>query len=235
MVRKSPTHPTAEHGFPLWLTKFLPGDEGDDVTHTVRDGATEAVEHQWAAKQLDFAARKVCERCNTGWMNDLENLARPHLVPLIEGQRRVLDAPAQRIVAAWAVKTALALSLANPGKRPVATHHYRAMAEMKDRPPPKSLVWIGAYSGWRHASHFPEELTLSSSSGDVDGYAATLTVARLVLQVVGHSHNDDVSITKLGSRAHMAAQIWPVGGLTHWPLPIVMDDDALAVLRNSWN
>src|ERR1700742_2186352 len=91
------------------------GDASQGVTHTIRDGVRGPVLRQWSAGTFDIVARKVCRECNQGWMNGFERAVRPHLIPILEGQRRVLDGPAQRIVSAWAVKTALALALANSG------------------------------------------------------------------------------------------------------------------------
>lgn len=45
--------------------------------------------------------RVVCARCNNGWMNTLETDARPHLTPLITGERVTLDRAALDIVAKW--------------------------------------------------------------------------------------------------------------------------------------
>src|SRR4051812_32750990 len=144
---------TKEYGFPLWLMPWIGDPAKGGVTHTIRHGTHGPISRQWTADTLDLAAKKVCRRCNNGWMNDLERLVRPHLIPLLEGQLRVLDAPVQRIVAAWAVKTALSLALANSGSEAIDVAHYRAMADLKRRPPPQTQVMIAAYRGWRHAFH----------------------------------------------------------------------------------
>jgi hypothetical protein len=97
-----PNKMTEEHGFPKWIAPYL-GDLSGGVTHTIRDGVRGPILRQWEADTFDIVARKVCRRCNEGWMNDLERAVRPHLVPLLQGRRWVLDAPAQRIMAAWAI------------------------------------------------------------------------------------------------------------------------------------
>ena len=45
--------------------------------------------------------RVVCRECNQGWMNDLEQLARPFLEPLIQGSPVALDNEQMTIVAQW--------------------------------------------------------------------------------------------------------------------------------------
>jgi hypothetical protein len=234
MSRATGNVATREHGLPLWLMPWLGDPSAEGVTHTIRAGTSGPVLRQWTTETLDLVARKVCRRCNNGWMNDLETLVQPHLIPLLEGQRRVLDAPALRVLSAWAVKTALALALTNRHHKPIDVEHYRAMANTKVRPPRGTWVWIAAYRGWRRAFHHPISLTLTDSSGSYDGYAAVLSVTRPIFQVVGYPPYLGVENRRFGDLAHATAQIWPLNGLTHWPTPILLDDDGLLGLASMW-
>ncbi|WP_028061180.1 hypothetical protein [Candidatus Solirubrobacter pratensis] len=225
---------TKEHVLPLWLMPYLGDPAQGGVTHTIRQGVRGPVLREWTTDTLDLAAKKVCRECNNGWMNDLENLAKPHLIPLLEGNRRVLDAPTQRILAAWAVKTALALGLANAGAKAIDVEHYRALTTLKRRPPPKTHVWLSAYRGWRHAFHHQSTLTLTDSKGSVDGYASTVSVTRPIFHVAGHSHAHEVDIVKGGIWPFAAVQIWPVLGLAHWPTRMIVDDDQLLSMATTW-
>jgi hypothetical protein len=54
--------------------------------------------------------KKLCRRqCNNGWMSDLENAVRPTMVCLINDIAMELDAEQQRLLALWAVKTAMVI------------------------------------------------------------------------------------------------------------------------------
>ena len=68
-----------------------------------------------AAETLAIVFREVCTSCNTGWMEQLERAARPVLEPMLlgaaPGTSRVLNPDQQAILATWAVKTSLLLTL----------------------------------------------------------------------------------------------------------------------------
>jgi hypothetical protein len=70
---------SGEHLWSDWITKVLP-----PMRHhfTLRDqfGGVE----QFTKTSLDLTAKVVCEQCNNGWMNDLENNeAKPALTDMI--------------------------------------------------------------------------------------------------------------------------------------------------------
>jgi hypothetical protein len=68
-----------------------------------------------AAETLAIVFCEVCTKCNTGWMERLESAARPVLEPVLlgaaPGTSRVLNPDQQAILATWAVKTSLLLTL----------------------------------------------------------------------------------------------------------------------------
>jgi hypothetical protein len=61
-----------------------------------------------------FVNGGVCKDCNNGWMSELEQEARPILVPLIQGHKHPRDLKKQEsfTLALWAMKTAYALHFA---------------------------------------------------------------------------------------------------------------------------
>jgi hypothetical protein len=81
----------------------------------------------------------------------------------------------------------------------------------------------------------PTSSASASSLGNAEGYAATFSVARPIFHVVGHSHHDEVAITKAGAWPHMTAQIWPILGFAHWPPRIIVDDDGLLTIARTWD
>jgi hypothetical protein len=231
-----PNKETEEHGFPKWMMKFLSdiGDPDEGVTHTIREGVRGPVLRQWSAGTFDIVARKVFRECNQGWMDGLERAVRPHLIPILEGQRRVLDGPAQRILSAWAVKTALALALANSGSVPIDSEHYRALVRTKARAPRHTNVWIAAYSGPRAAFYQQYDLTLTDSAGSYPAFGIVFSLGRPIFQVAGYPSDLPVEIIR---RTNMPAteRIWPLNGLTHWPPAAVMDDENLLRMATSWD
>ena len=59
--------------------------------------------------KIELTAKVVCESCNTGWMSDLETDVKSALLPLVVGSPTVVSLDEQRLLAAWAQKTAMTL------------------------------------------------------------------------------------------------------------------------------
>jgi hypothetical protein len=91
---------TKEHVIPKWVGEVLPKKAGSEWRHTER-------ERSWATDHVNFTVKRVCARCNNGWMDhDIERPARPILTRMIHGEDDITLTPAlQERVAAWTVKT----------------------------------------------------------------------------------------------------------------------------------
>jgi hypothetical protein len=158
---------TEEHCFPKWLAAQIIGG-GEEWEHTVAATATGEVKRQWTKRELAVVSKKVCRTCNVGWMAGLERSVRGFLPPVIRGEAGGLSLAGQRLLTAWAVKTALCLELANPVKgEPIPHEHYRAMAALKDQPPPRTQVSAAMHVGHRLFFHAPRRLFLPD---DAHGY-----------------------------------------------------------------
>lgn len=80
-------------------TEFITAMPGDPIIRRERKSESLAT----------LKLRRVCEVCNTGWMSDLEELTKPLLLPLIEGDSSKLSAATQRQITAWCQLKALSL------------------------------------------------------------------------------------------------------------------------------
>jgi hypothetical protein len=88
---------SAEHVSPDWLNKVLPIEEIGSVTaqavvveHTVSfEGTT--IRSYTGGAAASLTVKDVCHDCNTGWMQRLENEARPMMSPMITGGVKLLD------------------------------------------------------------------------------------------------------------------------------------------------
>ena len=214
-----------EHAWAQWLAQYLPNPV-EKFRHIV-SSPTGEVKATWTDKDLAVISKQICNPCNTGWMNDLENAARPYLVTLMKGRGRTLYREAQTVLGAWAVKTALALQLAIPDAVRIPAEHYRAIYELKTKPPPKILIWLGAYEGWRHLWVSPHHLTLNFRDGSGrDAYETTLVVGHAVFQVFGHLNEDEVTWER-AARADVATQIWPIRKDVQFPPPAILTEATL--------
>lgn len=94
-----------EHVLPQWLHKHVQV-EGQTLDHRVADMAGIRPLRRHGLKS--FVVKVVCAFCNNTWMSALETEAKPVLLPLIEGKRRVEDLSDQEActLARWTFKTA---------------------------------------------------------------------------------------------------------------------------------
>lgn len=182
-----PSARSREHAFPNWLNGvLLEADAGPSVAErfAVADGAPTLT--SWttdaAAKQT---VRKVCGKCNNGWMAELESKAKPLLSPMIKGQAQSLDRAAQLLVATWAMKTFVVLDEAVGTTHQVSETSRRLLKE-EERPPEDSWVFISGIESsigplrFTHAAAHTEQLDGEAAHFDV----YTLQMGALVIQGV---------------------------------------------------
>jgi hypothetical protein len=135
-----------EHIFADWLRKYVPRELSEhrvEFTITYPHKTEKALERRTGdthARRL----RRVCVACNGGWMSDLQEAAKPYLVPMLEGKRVSLHRKAQKIVAAWAAMTAMTAEYLNEQMVAVPQSdrdHLRKTSQV----PKYWRIWIGRY------------------------------------------------------------------------------------------
>jgi hypothetical protein len=91
-----------------------------------------------------FVEGRVCNKCNSGWLSDLERETRPGLEALIAGAGSVvaLSDYQRRLLSRWAAKTAFLVANVSPFNRPVPPGHLRALNNGGDVP-----VGVTVYAG----------------------------------------------------------------------------------------
>jgi len=218
---------TREHVWPKWLGEAVVSHFGSPgkwavTNRVVTRGASERTAHK-----LDATVKRVCAGCNSGWMSQLESLARPLILPMLFRQHATVElAPdAQRTIATWAVKTAMMSELLHPADALTQQAYSRFYV---NRDPTGCTVWAAAYGDPELAllsDVRPIQVTASHSftrdgirvAEPVKRNAAlsTLRLFSLVLQVLicdqqlpaGEWSDGDLLLT-----------IWPPGGGTvRWP------------------
>lgn len=101
---------SAEHIWSKWMHPLLPKRQGPDDSH-LRVHSKRGHENQviWQSGPIDrqgdirtVRVRVVCQKCNSGWMNELEMAVRPLITPIIIGTRTELSEQETIIFARWA-------------------------------------------------------------------------------------------------------------------------------------
>jgi hypothetical protein len=220
---------TLEHVLPSWLARHLPHAERvTSVTHSQR------VEGEglrlWTTDVLDIKVKRVCEDCNTGWMHELEDAARPILLPLMAGRTRGLASSEQEVIAVWAIKTALMCEFTHPRSRGASEEHFRFIYESL-KPTPSSQVWLSHYIGPKELGYNHRDLRMEPedrATPSKKGYLAAFILNRLVLYVMDVQGVEGVR-TDLSKHAERAVlQVQPVKWVyPRWPPEVAYGDKAV--------
>lgn len=179
-------------------------------------------------------------------MEDLESAVRPALEPLLLGAAprtsRVLDPDQQAILAMWAVKTALLLTLGKFRRRdhgwiPVSTLKWLHQHHDSRIPPPGTRVWMGGFN----TSDIPASVQtacLYDTSREPAAQCTTFTVGCVLFQVFATKQEDanltpdiDAWLAPNGPYAPALIRIAPSSTPVRWPSKAVLgpkDREALA-------
>lgn len=134
-----------EHVVPDWLLQHLHIKE-DEIFQAVATSSNSEIVEGRTIDMDSLVEGRVCDDCNNGWMSDLENEAKPLLMPLIDGKRTVFNLTDQErlVISRWAAKTSYVLSNANASllDNSVGPEHLRFMEKN-----PKTLPsGVGAFA-----------------------------------------------------------------------------------------
>jgi hypothetical protein len=180
---------TREHVFPQWLLRdFALAEEAIAPLHMTSDFKLIS---RRLHRLVDLVEGRICERCNNGWMSDLEVAVRPILGPLLAGtsELETLTKTARLTLARWTAKTAYMLNWSANYPRKVPTAHLRTLMTAPDLPQ-QVVVMACPYDGdarfaWLQGPTW--ELDLVSVERDVAAqiaarsYKITVHLGRLML------------------------------------------------------
>lgn len=137
-----------EHLYADWLRDFVPRD-ADEHHFATTVAFPHKQTHKLQRRTGDTHARRlrcVCVNCNRGWMSDLQQAAKVHLVPMLRGDRCCLKRDAQKIVAGWAAMTAMTAEYLEKGMVALPQNERDHVRETA-RPPRTWRIWIARYDG----------------------------------------------------------------------------------------
>jgi len=222
---------TKEHIFADWIA---------DLYGRMPTGISQVVDHEgnaktWSKNAFQDTVRIVCqERCNGGWMSNLEQRTKPILGPIItKGWTTPLSPASQATIAFWAVKTALVLDHFYQAVRVVPDSEYPALYAAQ-QPLRSHMVWIARRNspGDNLASSLKQqvgEIQIPADNPQLEAqvradiasgkvmYRITFSVGYLVLQVFGQNLTGGVNITEGTGNVDIAHRIWPSQGQITWP------------------
>jgi hypothetical protein len=218
---------TKEHFFPDWLTREpLLGDlfsrrekNYDQVFSMGKPNGSGGIANQTGELTVDGdplsrKIRRVCKRCNNGWMGQIESETKPLLIPVILGQTCVLSPDDQLQIATWLTLKLIVAEHIAPGVRAVLTPgggpaHVvtgeSVRAEFRAEPGilPNWRIWIGMRGGrpdWRdfQRSGSGGAIGLSADPADprrLKTQAALITIGQFVAFIVSSDGPLDFGLT----------------------------------------
>jgi hypothetical protein len=141
---------TDEHIWGDWTRTYIPRPHKKHDFADVRvpkPGVHELAQTRIrAGDPLNSQVRVVCGKCNSGWMSQIQETAKPHLIPLFKGEFRELSKIAQTAIAAWiAMATMTAEHLARKPDNIVTSQRERKWLMKKRTAPTTWRIWIGKY------------------------------------------------------------------------------------------
>ncbi len=234
--------PSTEHVIARWIRKALMIDA---PVSEYRES-----EHVRTDETLAIVLHGVCVACNKGWLNYLEQQVRPVLEPLIlraaPGTSRMLDPADQAILATWAVKTSLLLTLGKFRQRaggwiPADNLEWLRQHYGSGLPPPGAHVWLGGLrpidkSAHRTLSASTQAMCRLDSAGQPIAHIGTFTVGFVLLQVYCCELRNAARSpggTWLAPRAPYRSsllQIAPSTSSIYWPPDAVFTVDAIPIV-----
>jgi hypothetical protein len=231
-----------EHLFADWLRELFP--RTSETTHTmgiinwmgwVVGSRPPTTMHQGQGHSGSKKVRAVCQNCNETWMsNNVEDVAKPILIPMMTNEAITLNASMQRILSTWAAKTAMTADRVHPSKS--ALHQTERIWLMDELSPPSGWhVWVASYGGsdWRELGLYQNasKLTIPAvNDGAPTEHNLMLTMFAmrfLLFLVISSSWRNIWNVLDgLASPTNAGfARIWPIReDSVQWPRPLYLLD-----------
>ena len=151
----------------------------------------------------------VCKACNSGWMSRIQNVAKPFLLPLIQGRRTTFGLAAQRAITAWCTMATMTGDYLSRDSTAIAiSQGERDWFRDSGIPPENWKIWIGHYAGSKGRwSHFVVPILDANSISDIknDGFAQPNT--QTTTFVIGNLFVHIIS----GDADTVSRWVWPSG------------------------
>jgi hypothetical protein len=176
-------------------------------------------------------------------MSTLQNRAKPIVLRLIQGDRVILGAEEQKIVAAWCAMSVMTSDFFNPTRQAVPQAHRDYFRASLLPPSDTWKIWLGFYERKNWLPHWVKNsMPVSYDDGDIateiadDGVpmpntqSTTLIFGKLYVHAFSSVFPSLVAkpwITGQGDGVEKFVQLWPIRDqFTAWPINPIGDRDA---------
>jgi|SRR5271169_2007089 len=188
----------------------------------------------------------VCQKCNNGWMSDIENENKPHMSAMMNGKPTVLEPKQQKLLTRWAILKAMVLDGSSKSRGP-----FYSESERTDMKPPSRSIPIGTHAWIGRLSLKSFHAGLTDTFGEIGniprafhGCVTTIIVGHLTIQVVTlhvlpmFATMNPLPVYKPGAWDLNLLDIWPAFGEERWPprssFELKGTTHHIALLINRW-
>jgi hypothetical protein len=193
MCRATAGKRAKEHIFPLWLQREVAA-ERESWSPTHFDSFGREISSRGPHPTSALLAGEVCQKCNGGWMNELEARFRAVMFP----PPRVIDEAAGAVIAHWFVKTAVVLNTAQ---------NYRLMIPRGTRHAVKHGVPRDMRVFLARMPDPPDQLGFAQQAGHVIGVVATEKMGAHAIELLQQAY-----VCSLRVRDLVAAVVYAAPG-----------------------
>lgn len=208
-----------EHIFPQWLRARINGPCHKPYDrNTFRRQADSSYKYSSFAKNtqnsvLGVTTKRVCTKCNNGWLSQLETRVIPIYFSLTEEPSVTLPEDKQLTISTWASILAIKWDLTDTATS-AHTEEDRKFIYRNLCPPPNFRVWIGYCDDVgievRHRTACMRKLEDQYRLPHTPNTRSTsMMIGKLVIHVLSHEPDSFDIIRDANIRNHKLEQIWP--------------------------
>lgn len=229
-----------EHLWPAWAGRAIEAESEKPVPmvpHVIdRSGGSRK---SWEAPLFSATLKDVCERCNSGWMSDVEELTKELVLPMLRNEEVYLGKEEQLCLATWGYLKILVLERVDRQHSILPMDRYRGLyAHLSNGVmslPRSATVFLAAHSGHAVDGGYTHHVIVNRSDLSQPFFMATFTLRQVVLQVFDYLASPTVGVVpeRAASLAGRDIQIWPViESEVRWSAGKPLADDALTLFAN---
>jgi hypothetical protein len=240
-----PNKMSEEHIWGKWLKDFVRREMNKHHFHAERiprPGLPHISETRLkAGDPLSSKVRVVCVDCNNTWLSQIQEQAKPFLVPLIQGKATVLGRTGQEKVATWCAMATMTSEYIDSDPYSIAVSQVeRSWLCANSGVPDSWRIWISRYVRHRWVGRWVHLAVPILDGKDIIAQkGAPLPNMQTTTFVIGQLYVHVMSCPSFpklidnwawpfGSRlARLQAQLWPPKeSLIAWPPDSITDGDA---------
>jgi hypothetical protein len=236
---------TREHIWADWLTSYVTKDllnyEAGKITVNLPGLPSSESSRLIGGDPKSRRVKCVCVHCNTGWMREIQDQAKPIIVPMLKGEALTLYAKQRNIIAAWIAMAVMCSEFGKDSLRAISQADRDYLHNHKIPPLKNWRIWIGHYHrGVSHTQWDRRALLILPKKEVAQARAAaavslahntqstTYTVGEVLIHAISSEWDKCVRLFHI-TPPDLLLDLWPVRGRALiWPPAITFGDPQAA-------